>query len=139
MIRTVLTSIVAIVLVSPSMAQSRAAQWIVNEQIAEACGTAGGTVAADAVFEGDLTGDGRADFIFSHDGVRCAGGGRSPHCGVQACLLLIYVRRDGLLQLETEMLSIAFDVSPGDPVPTIHATAHDGKPSALRWDGRTFR
>jgi hypothetical protein len=64
---------VSILGVAPAEALSNAAKYLIDQQIAEACEGRGGTIAADAVIERDLTGNGRADLIISHDGTVCTG------------------------------------------------------------------
>ncbi|WP_116132434.1 hypothetical protein [Tropicimonas sp. IMCC34043] len=123
----------------PAAAQtSKAAAWLAREQIAEACGNAGGTIAPAALIERDLTGDGRADLILFHEGISCKGGGRSGNCGTQACSLLIYVREGDLLVLKGETLSVGLTIGPGE-VPVIAGHDHVGGAWSLRWDGQRFR
>ena len=61
-------AIVAALLASPALARSKAADYLVREQIAEACEGGKGTIDAAAVIERDLTGDGQPDLIISHEG-----------------------------------------------------------------------
>jgi hypothetical protein len=120
---------------SSTARRSKAADYLVREQVAEACDGKGGTIDPAAVIEGDLTRDGKADLIISHEGIRCAGGGRSALCGAQLCSVMIYVRRGTLLKLEREMLGANVSVKSG----AIRLHAHGGKPAIVRWNGRSFR
>jgi hypothetical protein len=62
--------------------------------------------------ERDLTGDGKADLIISHEGIECANGHRSNAYGMQVCSVMIYVHRGPLLGLEVGDL-LGMDVSVG--------------------------
>lgn len=119
----------------PSPARSKAAAYLVRGQIAEACEGKPGTIEESAAIERDLTGDGRADLVISHEGISCADGGRSSACGVQLCAVMIYVRRGTLLKLESEMLGARVSVRDG----VLRMHAHGGKPATIRWNGREFR
>lgn len=130
--------LVILVFISPATARSKAAQYLVDQQIAEACNGGSGTIRSEAAIERDLTGDGRADLIIDHRGIWCDGGGQSGFCGAQLCSVLIYVRRDALLKLEAEILSGSLEVS-GGKIPAIHLSAHGGAPSTLQWDGKKFQ
>lgn len=122
---------------APAAAGSKAADWLVNQELAAAC-PGGGTIDPAAVIERDLTGDGKADLIISHEGITCAGGGRSSFCGVQVCALNFYVRRGKLLEPALEALGAGVRVGDG-AIPVIHSFAHGGAPVTRRWDGETFR
>jgi hypothetical protein len=122
-------------------ALSNAAKYLIDEQIAQACEWkgGGGTIDPAAVIEHDLTGDGQADLIISHDGIVCADGGRSDYCGMQVCSVMIYVRRGALLELAAEdKLGMGVSVGEG-AIPTIHMYGQGGRPTALRWDGQAFQ
>jgi hypothetical protein len=73
----------------PADALSNPARYLINQQIAEACEGRGGSIDPAAVIERDLTGDGRADLIISHEGIQCADSGRSLYCGMQVCSVMI--------------------------------------------------
>ncbi|UIJ73945.1 hypothetical protein [Aurantimonas sp. HBX-1] len=121
-------------------ARSRAAEYLVAEQIAEACDGGRGTIEPSGVIERDLTGDGAADLIIAHEAITCAGGGvsgRSLFCGMQVCSVHFYVRRGTLLQPVLEMLGGGVTAGPGD-VPDISMYAHGGTQGSVRWNGRTF-
>ncbi len=124
---------------APAAATSKAADYLIAEQVAEACPNGDGHMTAAGVIERDLTGDGKKDLILSHDGITCGDVGRSDFCGAQACSVLIYVRRGALLKLEREELSIGVSVTDGTPTPIIHLTAHGGAPSTLQWVDGGFR
>jgi hypothetical protein len=121
-------------------ALSNAARYLIDQQIAEACEWKGGAGIIDpaAVIERDLTGDGRADLIISHEGIVCADGGRSSHCGMQVCSVMIYVRRGALLEVAADdKLGMGVSVGEGE-IPTIHMLGHGGHRTALRWDGQAL-
>lgn len=120
---------------SPSEARSKAAEYLVQEQMGQACGGERGRIDPGAVIERDLTGDGKADLVISHEGITCGSGGRSGFCGAQVCSVLIYVRRGSLLVLAREMLGAGVSVRGGE----IHMHAHGGRPGVVRWNGREFR
>ncbi|HET9903733.1 MAG TPA: hypothetical protein VFQ27_08555 [Xanthobacteraceae bacterium] len=114
--------------------RSQAAASLVREQITEAC-DGKGSIHPAAVIERDLTGDGKADLVISHEGIRCANGTRSSFCGAQLCAVNIYVRRGAVLKLEREMLGAKVSVRDG----VIHMSALGGRPARLKWNGRAFR
>jgi hypothetical protein len=119
-------------------AGSKAADYLVAEQIAEACNGKKGQIDPAAVIERDLTGDGKADLIISHEGIKYADGERSGFCGMQVCSVNIYVRRGELLKLALEMLGARVRVE-GGPIPTITMVAHGGSLHSIRWNGSGFR
>ncbi len=121
----------------PAAAQdSNAARYLMEQEIAAACGGPG-RIAPEAFVERDLTGDGRADLMVAHEGIACSSGGQSGFCGMQACSIHLYVREGDLLERKAEVLGIGPTVGPG-AVPTIRMQAHGGAPMALSWNGRTF-
>lgn len=124
--------------ISTASAQSKAAAYLVEQAISDACSGKGGTIKESAAIERDLTGDGNDDLIISHEGISCENGSRSIYCGAQACTFSVYVREGNLLQLKKEMLGMAVTTSTGG-VPTIRWYAHGGKERQFRWDGRDFR
>jgi hypothetical protein len=125
-------------LLPPVLAASQDARPLIAAQITEGCGAAGaGQFAPDAIVERDLTGDDASDLLISHDGLACRSGGRSSFCGIRTCLVVFYVRQDGRLSLNTEVLSIGVTIGAGDP-PVIELTSDDGRPNPLRWNGTTF-
>jgi hypothetical protein len=118
---------------------SKAAEDFVRQQIAEACYGKPGTFEPGAVVERDITGDGEADLIISHLGIKCPEDGMSSFCGGSACSIFIYVRRGGAFTQAGEILSGGgFTVGEGK-LPTIRAIAHGGKVVRLKWNGKTFR
>ncbi len=91
------------------------------------------------MIERDLTGDGKADLIISHDGISCSGGGRSSACGMQVCAVKIYVRDGTLLKLAVgDLLGTAVKVGDG-AVPTIEWRIHGGAGRMTKWNGQAFR
>jgi hypothetical protein len=119
-------------------AGSKAADWLVQQEIAAGCDGGSGRFDADAVIERDLTGDGNRDLIISHSGLQCGGQGRSLHCGIRACSVLLYVREGSLLKQSHEVLSVGVSVEDGSP-PVIRTLSHDLQERALRWDGSAFQ
>jgi CHAT domain-containing protein len=130
---------VSAALPSPAAARSRAAEHLIAEQIAAACDGKPGAIDPRAVIERDLTGDGNADLIISHDGITCSRGRRSGFCGMQVCSVMIYVRHGPLLQRAVgEFLGTKLTVGDGK-VPTIRLHAHGGKQHSMKWNGQDFR
>ena len=136
--RTVVCAAIIAFLPVAAAARSKAANYLVAEQIAGACGGKKGQIDSASVIERDLTGDGKADLIISDEGIRCADGTRSSGCGMQVCSVNIYVRRGELLILTLERLGARVRVE-GGPVPTIYMYAHGGSLGSIRWDGSGFR
>jgi len=138
MIGRLLFSAGALTLLSaPVEARSKAAEYVIDQEITAACSGAG-TIAPEAVIERDLTGDGRDDLVISHEGISCQGGGRSAFCGAQICSVNFYVREGALLKLNHEMLGGGVRVGDG-AVPAIHMYAHGGGEGQVKWNGETFR
>ncbi|WP_192360227.1 hypothetical protein [Mesorhizobium mediterraneum] len=135
MLRAVIVAVVLAAGSNPAMARSKAAEYLVAKQIAEACGGERGRIDPGAVIERDLTGDDKADLVISHEGITCGNGGRSSFCGAQVCAVNIYVRQGALLVLEREMLGAGVNVRGR----TIHMFAHGGKPGTVTWNGREFQ
>jgi len=135
--RAVLATGLALI-AGPAAAYSNAAEYLIAQEVAAGCNGGAGTIAPDGVIERDLTGDGRADLVLAHDGIACAGGGRSNACGAQVCSVLIYVRRGALLELEEELLGTGVTVE-GGGVPEIRFFGHGGGARSIRWDGQAFR
>ncbi|MDD9911025.1 MAG: hypothetical protein OXR62_15215 [Ahrensia sp.] len=121
-----------------SAAASKAAQYLIDATAAEVCQSGSGQFAPIAVYEGDLTGDGRGDLILDLRGLKCAAEALHGYCGVQACSVRIFIRtRDGLLIQTNDVLSIGFSVGSGSR-PVIDMMGHGAKPFELRWNGRRF-
>lgn len=127
---------VILVLTAPAHARSDIATDLVNLEIAEGCGKAGGRIEPAAVIERDLTGDGLADLVISHEGISCAGGGESSFCG-QLCSIKFFVRRGERLELDHELLGRGMTVGDG-AIPPINMYAAGGRPGAVKWNGTTF-
>ncbi|SJM32849.1 hypothetical protein [Mesorhizobium delmotii] len=141
MLRPILLATILAAAIAPAAAYSNAANYLIAEQIASACEGNVGEIDPSSVIERDLTGDGKADLILSHEGINCSAGAstsRSSFCGAQICAVDIYVRRGALLELKTEMLGAGVSVGEGQ-VPEIRMHAHGGEAATLKWDGREFR
>ncbi|MCB1438898.1 MAG: hypothetical protein H6888_10630 [Nitratireductor sp.] len=124
---------------NPVHARSKAANWLVDQQIQEGCDGAKGRFSGGSVIERDLTGDGKPDLIIDHSGLQCGrSGSRSGFCGIKACSVLFYERQGDLLQLRNETLSIGVSVGKGKR-PKIGLVGHNGKRGTVRWNGRQFR
>jgi hypothetical protein len=137
--RLIIALFISLLCYIPSaLAESKATAYLVKKEIANGCDGKKGTIEQSAIIERDLTGDGRKDLIISHEGLTCAGGGRSLHCGIRVCLFNIYIRRGKLLKLETEMLGMEVRVTT-EKIPIIHWYAHDGSAQKFRWNGKRFR
>lgn len=119
-------------------AASKAAQYLVNQHVAEGCPDGGGTFAAGGVIERDLTGDGKPDLVIDHSSLQCNGGGRSSFCGMQACSVDIYVREGALLKPAGNFLSVGgVRVQRGNP-PILKMTNTKFKPYTARWKNGQF-
>ncbi|MBP0614087.1 hypothetical protein [Jiella mangrovi] len=119
-----------------ALARSKAAQWLVKEEIAGACENGRGSIDPAGVIERDLNGDGRADLIISHDAIDC-GRARSNACGMQVCSVLFFIRRGDLLVKVHEMLGANVEVRSGR-IPAIFLNAHGGGGGTVRWNGQSF-
>lgn len=120
---------------SEAAARSDAVDRLLQEQLAEACYGSPGTIDPSAIIESDLTGDGNADLIISHEGITCERGGSSGFCGAQLCLINIYVRRGLMLKLELEIMGAGVSVSGRE----IRLQALNGRQQTIKWDGKIFR
>jgi hypothetical protein len=139
MLRAAWATILLAVAPLPAQGLSNAAQYLIAQEVASDCGGGQGSIAPSAVIERDLTGDGRTDLVIAHEGIACAGGGRSAFCGMQVCSVRIYVRRGSLLEPEVEDL-LGQMVTVGDgSVPEIRWRGHGGAAHSMRWDGSAFR
>ncbi|MFW2543344.1 hypothetical protein ACN2XU_11930 [Primorskyibacter sp. 2E107] len=128
----------------PAAAQSsNAAQYLLRQNLVEACGGAGGTAAPGTVIEADLDADGRQDLLIAHEMIECRTGsapyGRSMLCGMQVCTVRIYLRRGNLLALTTDFLGGGVTVNRNATPPLISGYAHGGGPWAIRWRDGAFR
>src|ERR1700730_2666753 len=74
--RTVVCAVILAFLPVAAAARSKAANYLVAEAIAGACGGKNGQIDSASVIDRDLTGDGKADLIISDEGMRCAAGPR---------------------------------------------------------------
>ena len=116
---------------------SKAAEWLIQQQQEKACDGAQASVMPTAIYEGDLTGDGRDDLIIHHAGIRCGDQRPSLFCGASNCSLLIYVRRGDLLVLEDELLALDFTVK-GTSGPATTDVVSAAGTDTLTWDGAGF-
>lgn len=137
MMRIVVCTAILALLPATAAAGSKAANYLVAEEIAGACDGKKGRIDSAAVIERDLTGDGKADLIISHDGIKCADGSRSAACGMQVCTVRLYERRGELLKLTLDMLGAGVRVD-ASAIPKITMYAHGGRQGSIRWDGATF-
>lgn len=122
------------------MAQSysRAAQYLMAQEIKAACPSGGRFKRAGAV-ERDLTGDGRKDLVLAHGGLTCKGDNPiSRLCGMQVCTVKLFVREGQLLKPKSDFLGGGVTLGPTS-VPVISGYAHGGAAWAIRWNGRDFR
>ena len=125
-----------VLMAQSASAESKAARYLIREQIKAAC-PAGGTFDKAGIIERDLTGDGKSDLILDHGAITCNDGNRSGFCGIRACSVLFYVREGNLLKQKLEILSIGATVTGGNP-PSIKLTGHNFQESSVRWNGATF-
>lgn len=138
MLRSIIVAFAVAALAGPSLARSKAAEFLLNEQIAQTCEGGQGGFDDSAVIERDLDGDGRDDLILNHHGLGCADFA-ARRCGTQFCSALIYLRRGELLQFETEYLvSEGFTVS-NHAIPVLSWYGRIGEGERwVRWNGREF-
>ncbi|MFC6631983.1 hypothetical protein [Microbulbifer taiwanensis] len=129
----------SVVLAVPALADSKAAQWLVSEQIEAGCGPGvKGRFGPGFVIERDLTGDGRKDLIISHEGLTCADNrSRSQLCGAAMCSWNIYVREGDLLVEKKQMLGSGVSVG-GGATPSIVFSGKSSRHS-LKWNGSNFQ
>jgi hypothetical protein len=117
-------------------ARSKAAQYVIAEQVAVAC-EGPGTIDADAAIERDLTGDGQNDLIIDFRGISCQNNQNMSY-GVQLCTVVVYVREGRLLKQKFETMSAEYVLVSGNP-PSLRLYKHGGKPFRVRWDGQNFK
>ncbi|WP_331822011.1 hypothetical protein [Aurantimonas sp. A2-1-M11] len=124
----------------PAEARTKAAAWVVKEEIASACEGEQGTIDPAGVMERDLDGDGNSDLVLAHDAIYCSNSqfGRSSFCGMQVCSVNLYVRRDGLLKKVGEVLGGGVTIGEGR-IPAISMHAHGGQQTSVKWDGKSFK
>lgn len=128
----------AFLLLPPAYAQSKAAQYLIDEQMNAACDGPGGQLRPGVgAIERDLTGDGKPDLIINHRGIQCPTG-MSGFCGARTCDLLIYVRRGNLLKLEFDTMADANPSVTKGKIPNIVFPQGDGGSHKIRWNGKRF-
>ncbi|MGX1101389.1 hypothetical protein [Amorphus sp. MBR-141] len=137
-IATVAVAALSTLVPADAEARSKAAEWLIQQQTEKACDGAPASIMPAAIYEGDLTGDGRDDLIIHHAGIQCGDQGLSLFCGASNCSLLIYVRRGDLLVLEDELLALDFTVKDTSGPVTINVVSGAGT-DTLTWDGSGFR
>lgn len=120
---------ICMALAPPASARSRAADYLIAEQIREGCLEGRGTFDDRGVYEIDLNGDGRDDLLLAHEALECEGAmSRSQFCGAQVCSILVYIREGALLNLKDEALGLIVEHDPGPP-PTFKIMSHGGATS----------
>lgn len=137
----VLAALAAAVAPLPALALSKAAEYLIAQEVGLACGGGPGSYLPGSVVEQDLTGDGRPDLVIGHEGIACQDGptGRSAECGMRLCTIRVWVRRGTLLELAVDDLQgAALSVGSG-PMPAIGWETNEGVPVSIRWDGTGFR
>ncbi|MER9971609.1 hypothetical protein [Mesorhizobium sp. M0060] len=139
MLRSIFLATLLAAATAPAAAYPNAANYLIAEQIASACEGNVGEIAPGSVIERDLTGEGKADLITSHEGISCSAGAstsRSSFCGAQICAVNIYVRRGSLLELKTEILGVGVSVGEGQvPEIRMHATWGRSGDAQMEWAG----
>lgn len=136
--RLFMASFVAVTITSPASAQSKAAAYLIKQEISEGCESHRGTLDTSGALERDLDGDGLPDLIIAQDKISCSGSSvRSLNCGMQVCSVTFYMRRGPLLQKTYEMLGAGVSVGSGR-IPKVHMYAHGGQRGFVRWNGRSF-
>ncbi|MEC5323942.1 hypothetical protein [Aurantimonas sp. A3-2-R12] len=89
-----LAVVLLLALMTSADARSKAAAYLVEEQIARACEDGRGSIDPAGVIERDLDGDGRDDLIIAHEAISCTSGGqfgRSMFCGMQVRSVMFYL------------------------------------------------
>lgn len=140
MLRLLAVGLIAMILPTGAFAWSNATSYLLKEQIAAGC-DGPGTFDPAFVFERDLTGDGKADLLLSHEGIDCktTPTGRSNSCGMAACNIIVYVRQGSLLvPVVTDLYGYDVKLS-NDTIPVIHWLGFKSQPASMRWDGAAFR
>ncbi|WP_298858455.1 hypothetical protein [uncultured Sulfitobacter sp.] len=133
-----LVLVVASVGAAAAQSYSKAARYLMAQEIKAAC-PLGGRFTSKGAIERDLNGDGRKDLLLSHGELRCKGSRTlSKYCGMQVCTVKIFVRQGQLLKLSSDFLGGGVTLGPTN-VPVISGYAHGGAPWAIRWNGRNFR
>lgn len=133
-----LVLLVATVGAASAQSYSKAARYLMAQEIKTAC-PSGGRFSSKGAIERDLTGDGRKDLVLAHGGVTCKGSNNiSRRCGMQVCTVKLFVRQGQLLKLKSDFLGGGVTLGPTN-VPVISGYAHGGAPWAIRWNGRNFR
>ncbi len=85
MLRSILLATILAAAIAPAAAYSNAANYLIAEQIASACEGNVGEIDPGSVIERDLTGDGKADLILSHEGINCSAGASTSRSGFLRC------------------------------------------------------
>ncbi len=123
--------LLAVSFASASFALSKAARYLIDQEIAEGCDGRSGTFGADGIFEVDLTGDGKKDLVLAHQAITCDGGlAMSLYCGMQVCSIKVYHRKGALLVLHEEFLGRILDFTPS-PKPAFTVMSHGG--ATTKW------
>lgn len=113
-------------------ARSKAAEYLINEEIEAGCGGRGGAFSSEGIYELDLNKDGHLDLILAHQGLSCNGSpSRSLQCGVQVCTIKIFHRDGRLLKLKDVYLNLILSVQWEPLVFTI--MSHGGARGELRF------
>lgn len=113
-------------LAPPAVARSKAADYLIAEQIREGCLDGRGTFDERGIYEIDLNGDGRDDLLLAHEALECEGAmSRSLFCGAQVCSILVYIRDGALLKQKDEALGLIVEHDPGPP-PAFKIMNHGG-------------
>ncbi|MBB4301584.1 hypothetical protein GGD81_000601 [Rhodobium orientis] len=136
---TVVLLLAPLALATPASAYSKAANYLIKQQIRVACDGRPGRIRPEGVIERDLTGDGHKDLIINHDGIECrAEWSRSGYCGASACSVHIYVREGALLVHKTELLTGGIRIGRGSRPRISFYSLTEQRMVPMRWNGRTF-
>ncbi|WP_425099780.1 hypothetical protein [Tropicibacter sp. S64] len=129
--------------VAATAQSSKAAAYLLDQNIAEACNGGPGTAGPGTLVEADFDGDGRQDLLIAHEGIACRTAdsplGRSGLCGMQVCSVRIYLRRGQLLDLKEDFLGGGITVDTRATPPVIGGYAHGGARWSMRWQNGGFR
>ncbi len=117
---------------------SRAAKWLVNNRIKEACQGNSGNFDNRGIVVVDLDGDSKNDLILHDEWIACKGGiSRSASCGNVACEINIYLRRRGLLEQYSRFMGVGLELDTQSP-PTIKTQGFRLQDVYTRWTGDRF-
>ncbi|MEM8789739.1 MAG: hypothetical protein AAGE76_15900 [Pseudomonadota bacterium] len=118
---------------APAAALSNAAQWLIEQENANACIGARGRLPPEGVVELDLTGDGRPDLLLDLGTMVCPDGSAAAGCAAAGCPLRVFVRSGDLLLPERDLIAESYQIGP-QPIPVLTVTVPAGA-GLWQWNG----